>query len=111
MKNSLHNEMSFIDYVHVVTKFLVLNNKNILKICKNQGKKLQKLYFNNSDYNSVTSQDPDKVIFIFSDHVSNTTEKSSPLKNIDYADFFLSGFSFTNIHNSQDCRGRGRAFL
>ena len=25
--------------------------------------------------------------------------------------FFLSGFSFTNIHESQDCRGRGRAFL
>ena len=24
---------------------------------------------------------------------------------------FLSGFSFTNIHESQDCRGRGRAFL
>ena len=25
--------------------------------------------------------------------------------------FFLSGFSFTNIHESQGCRGRGRAFL
>ena len=25
--------------------------------------------------------------------------------------FFLSGFSFTTIHNSQDCKGRGRAFL
>ena len=25
--------------------------------------------------------------------------------------FFLSGFSFTTIHESQDCRGRGRAFL
>ena len=25
--------------------------------------------------------------------------------------FILSGFSFTNIHKSQDCRGRGRAFL
>ena len=25
--------------------------------------------------------------------------------------FFLSGFSFTNIHESLDCRGRGRAFL
>ena len=27
-----------------------------------------------------------------------------------YILFFLSGFSFTNIHLSQDCRGRGRAF-
>ena len=25
--------------------------------------------------------------------------------------FFLLGFSFTTIHESQDCRGRGRAFL
>ena len=25
--------------------------------------------------------------------------------------FFLSGFSFTDIHESQDCRGRARAFL
>ena len=25
--------------------------------------------------------------------------------------FFLSGFSFTTVHESQDCRGRGRAFL
>ena len=25
--------------------------------------------------------------------------------------FFLSGFSFPNIHEPQDCRGRGRAFL
>ena len=27
------------------------------------------------------------------------------------ASFFLSGFSFTNIHNSQDSRGRGRPFF
>ena len=25
--------------------------------------------------------------------------------------FFLSGFCFTTIHESQDCRGKGRAFL
>ena len=25
--------------------------------------------------------------------------------------FFLSKFSFTTIHESQDCRGRGRTFL
>ena len=47
MKNSLHNEMSFIDYVRNVTKFLVLNDKNISKIRKNQNKKLHNLYLNN----------------------------------------------------------------
>ena len=26
-------------------------------------------------------------------------------------DFFLSGFSFTKIHDSQESRGRGRLFL
>ena len=25
--------------------------------------------------------------------------------------FFLSGFSFTNIHDSRDCRGRGRVSI
>ena len=35
MKNILNSEMSFIDYVHVVPKFLVLNDKNISKIHKN----------------------------------------------------------------------------
>ena len=70
-KNSLH---SFIDYLHVGTKFLVLSDKNIFKIYKNQGKKLHNLYLDNSYHNSVTPRDPDKVIFNFSDHVLNTTE-------------------------------------
>ena len=57
MKNDLYSEMSFIDYVH---------DKNIYKICKNQGKKLHNLFLNNSYHNSVTSHNPDKVIFNFS---------------------------------------------
>ena len=52
----------------------------------------------NSYHNFVTSHDPDKVIFNFSDHVLNTTEKyllSKGLnfailpKNINYTDFML----------------------
>ena len=95
VKNNLYNEMSFIDYVHVVRKFLVSNDKNIYKIRKNQGKKLHNLFLNNSYNNSVTSHDPDKVIFNFSGHALNTTEKSLlskglnfaiPPKNINYAD-------------------------
>ena len=34
MKNSLQSAVSYMDYVHVVTTFLVLNDKNISKICK-----------------------------------------------------------------------------
>ena len=89
MKNSLHIEMSFIDYVHVVTNFLVLNEKNISKIRKNQGKKLHNLFLNSSYHNSVTSHDLDKAIFNFSDHVLNTTEKFLLNKGLNYADFML----------------------
>ena len=72
--------------------------KNISKIRKNQGKKLHNLYLNNSYHNSVTSHDPGKLIFNFSGHVLNTTEKSLlskglnfaiPPKNINYTDFML----------------------
>ena len=98
MKNSLHNEMSLAYYVHVVTKFLALNDKNISKTRKNQSKKLHNPCLNNSYHNSVTSHDPDKVIFNFLDHVLNTIEKSLlskglnfaiPPKNINYTDFML----------------------
>ena len=90
--------MSFTDYVHIITKILVSNDKNIYKICKNQGKKLHNLFLNNSYHNSVTSHNPDKVIFNFSSHVLNTTEKSLlskglnfaiPPKNINYADYMI----------------------
>ena len=37
MKNSLQSAVSFMDYVHVVATFLVLNDKNISKICKKPG--------------------------------------------------------------------------
>ena len=52
MKNNLYNEMSFIDYEHVITKFLVHSDKNIYKIRMNQGKKLHNLFLNNSYHNS-----------------------------------------------------------
>ena len=96
MKNNSYKEMSFIDYVHDITKFSVSNDKNFYKIRKNQGKKVHNLFRNNSNLNSVASHDPDKVIFHFSGHVLNTTEKSFlgkglnfaiPPKNINYATF------------------------
>ena len=90
--------MSFKDYVHVVTKFLLSSDKNISKIRQMQGKKLHNLFLNNSYHKSVTFHNPDKVIFNFSGHVLNTTEKSLlskrlnfaiPPKNINYVDFML----------------------
>ena len=45
MKNSLLSEMSFTDYMHVVTQFLVLNDKSLSKFRKNHGKRLQRSLF------------------------------------------------------------------
>ena len=90
--------MSFIDYVHVFTKFLVSNDKNMSTIRKNQGQKLHNFFIKNSYHNSITSHDPDKVIFNFWGHVLNATEKSFlskglgfaiPPKNINYGDYKL----------------------
>ena len=77
--------MSFIDYVHVITKLLVSNDKNIYKIHKNQGKKLHNIFLKNSYHNSVISHNPDKMIFNFSSHVLNTTEKSLLSKGLNLA--------------------------
>ena len=48
MKNNLHNEMSFIDYVYAITKLLVSNDKNICKFHINQGTKLHNLFLHNA---------------------------------------------------------------
>ena len=39
MKNNLHNETSFIDCLHVISKFLVSDSKSIPKIEKKKTKK------------------------------------------------------------------------
>ena len=108
-KISVHNQTCFIAYVHVVTKFLELNDKNICQIRMNQSKKLHNLYLNNSYHNSGISHHPDKMVFNFSDHVLNTTEKSLlskglnfaiPPKDINYADFMLPcELLYSNVHS------------
>ena len=55
MKDVLHREMCFIDFVHVTTIFLVSNDKAISKIQQNRDKKLHNLFFNNYYDNFVTS--------------------------------------------------------
>ena len=98
MKDTLHHEMCFIDFVHVITIFLVSNDKAISKIPKTHGKKLHNLFLNNYYDNSVTLHDADKVIFSFSSHVLTNHEKSLLSeglnfallpKDINYADYLL----------------------
>ena len=76
----------------------MLNDKSLSKFRKNHGKRLHNLYLDKSYHKSVTSHEPNKIIFSFSDYVPNTTEKfllskglnfTIPPKNINYADIML----------------------
>ena len=51
------------------------------------------------------------IILIIGGPVSRKINAWLNLINNQLDTFFLSAFSFTTIHESQDCRGRGRAFL
>ena len=98
LKDSLRYELNFIDLIHITAVFLASINKIISKIRKVQNKKLSNLCFNNSYFESVTSHDPDKVLFNFSSYQLSEHEKSllskglnfaiSP-KNLNYADYML----------------------
>ena len=66
IKDVLHHEMYFIDFVQATTISFSCNDKAISRI---RGKKLQNLFFNTYYDNSVLSHDADKVIFIFSSYI------------------------------------------
>ena len=97
-KNELKCVLNVLDFVHITTVYLTSNSKNILKVRKIQGKKISKLCSDNSYYQSVTSHDPEKVLFNFSSHSLTEHEKSLlsrrlnftfPPKNVNYADYLL----------------------
>ena len=77
--------MNFIDFVHITTIFLASNNRNISKIRKVHCKKLGNLSSNNSYFESVTSNDPEKVLFNFSSHQSTEHEKSLLNRGLNFA--------------------------
>ena len=68
LKDSLRYDLNFIDFIHITTVFLASNNKIISKIRKVQNKELGDLCSNNSYFESVTSHDPDKILFNFSSY-------------------------------------------
>ena len=77
--------MNFIDYVRVITKFLVSNGKCVSKIPKNQGQKPHNLFLKKFYLNPVISHDPDKMIYNFRGHALNTTEKSLLSRGFNFA--------------------------
>ena len=66
LKDSIKCVMNFTDFIHITTVFLASNNRNISKIRKVHCKKRGNLSSNNSYFESVTSHDPEKVLFNFS---------------------------------------------
>ena len=98
LKDSIKYVMNFIDFIHITTVFLASNNRNISKIRKVHCNKLSNLSSNNSYFESMTSHDPEKVLFNFSSHQLTEHEKSLlsrglnfaiPPKNLNYADYLL----------------------
>ena len=63
LKDSIKDIMSFIEFVHITTVFVASNDRNISEIRKIQSKRLGKLCSDNIYYESVTSHDPEKVLF------------------------------------------------
>ena len=59
LKSDLKCVLNIIDFAHVIT---------VLKVRKVLGKKINKLCSDNFYYEPVTSHDPEKVLFIFSNH-------------------------------------------
>ena len=88
--------LNIIDFVHITTVFLTSDDKNILKGRKIQGNKINKLCSDNFCYESVTSDDPEKVCLNFSSYSLTEHDKSLlsrglnfaiPPKNVNYADY------------------------
>ena len=98
LKNDLKCVLNIVDFVHITTVFLTSNNKNILQVRKVRDKKIRILCSDNSYYESVTSHDPEKVLFNFSNHSLAELEKSLlsrelnfpiPPTNVNCADYLL----------------------
>ena len=60
MKNNLHNETSFIDCLHLITKFLVTNSKSTPKIEKKKKKNGKNLFLKNYYHKSIISHEQTK---------------------------------------------------
>ena len=84
VKISLNYKMSCIDYFHVCNTFLVSNNKNISKVKETQYKKLCNLLLRNMGNVSDACQDPDIVIFNFSNYNLIDHEKRVLCKGLSF---------------------------
>ena len=93
-KHQLHHTVRDIDFIHISCKFLVLNDRKMLRARLVQEKKLVNLGLTTAN----EQNDPEKVIFNFSNRTLSHSEKSLlakglnltiPPKKLNYADFLL----------------------
>ena len=87
MKQELQNQLPPIDFMHVSSLLLVSNDKAICKNDKIHGKKLQKLIPNIREKSVIdnASHDPYKVIYNFSNYHLTDSDKSLPIKGLNFA--------------------------
>ena len=67
-KKQLQSKISFVNFCHICTFFLNINNKKRSRAKSIENKKLRNLVLENSNLTSETSHEPEKVIFNFSNH-------------------------------------------
>ena len=83
LKKDLKCVLNIIDFVHITTAFLTSNNKNTLKVAKFLGRKNTKLCYDNFYYESVISNDPEKVLYNFCNSLlSRELNFTIPTKNV-----------------------------
>ena len=94
VKRQIRDTVRNIDFLHICTKFLVLNDRKIRRVCLVHEKKLVHLGLTTA----TETNDPEKVIFNFSNRTLTNDEKlllvkglnlSVPPKKLNYGDFLL----------------------
>ena len=94
IKEYLHQTMSYVDFIHICSTFLVHNDKRILECEKVHQYKLYTLIHEHDPQN----HDPEKVIFNYSSYTLTEEEKrvlsyginiSLPPRKLNYADHLV----------------------
>ena len=84
-KQNLVSILSYFDFIHISSIFLVKNDKLLSLHQRVHDKKIYKLTTDFCDFSSTTSHDPDKVIYNFSSYELSDSEKQLLSKGLNYA--------------------------
>ena len=85
IKKQLQSKICFVDFCHVCTLFLNINNKKLSRAKSIQNRKLSNLVLESSNLILETSHNSEKVIFNISTHELTDDEKLLPRKGLNFA--------------------------